>query len=351
MPEMKRILLIRMGHIGEVVLGTASIELIHQLYPTAEIAMLVREGTESVLENHPWLKRIYTAGKIKSGAGMNRGAKDPFWRKLREIRKTWQLARELRSQKFDLAICFSGGDRGAILAFLSRAKVRIGIGPLRRRLKLRHRLFTHVYRRTKTAEHIVIKDLKLIREAVAAVNGDVPAAGDPCSPRLYPSSADRAWAEERWRTAFPSATARIVIHPASRAAHKCWASDNWVHIIDRLHARFGPGIMLTCGPEPNEVAMTSAIAEACREKPLLHAGDLTLSRLSELIRNADIFLGVDCAAMHIAAAAGTRVVAVFGPSDDRYWGPWGTGDQVIRKPCPCLEGERAACCLAGDANA
>jgi ADP-heptose:LPS heptosyltransferase len=41
--------------------------------------------------------------------------------------------------------------------------------------------------------------------------------------------------------------------------------------------------------------------------------------------------------MHIAAAVGTRVVAVFGPSDDKIWAPWGTGHRVVRRPCPCLE--------------
>jgi heptosyltransferase-3 len=83
----------------------------------------------------------------------------------------------------------------------------------------------------------------------------------------------------------------------------------------------------------------SAILARCRETPIDLSGQLSLKELAALTARARLFVGVDSAPMHIAAAMGRPVVALFGPSGDREWGPWGTQGRVIasdRHPCrPC----------------
>ena len=122
--------------------------------------------------------------------------------------------------------------------------------------------------------------------------------------------------------------------------------------------------MLSSAPDPNEKALIAAVcaardqgALACRESrvagrqsgspgkqsgpaPTIDlSGQLSLKELAALTAQARLFVGVDSAPMHIAAAMGTPVVAIFGPSGDREWGPWGEGHRVVAStthPCrPC----------------
>jgi heptosyltransferase-3 len=114
--------------------------------------------------------------------------------------------------------------------------------------------------------------------------------------------------------------------------------------MDRLAADTNAAFIVTSGPEARETQIARATAAAStRARADLHTGDLTLRHLAALIQEAHLFLGVDTAPMHIAAAVGTRVVAVFGPSDDQMWGPWGEGHIVVRRTCHCLAQRRCGC--------
>ncbi|HJW03586.1 MAG TPA: putative lipopolysaccharide heptosyltransferase III, partial [Azospira sp.] len=130
----------------------------------------------------------------------------------------------------------------------------------------------------------------------------------------------------------------IHVHPASRWHFKCWTSDGMAAVISRLQAAGWP-VVLTAAPDAAELAMVEAI-QARLEKPAISlAGQLSLKELAALLSRAKVFLGVDSAPMHMAAAVGTPVVALFGPSGDKEWGPWGVPHRVIASqnhPCrPC----------------
>ena len=94
-------------------------------------------------------------------------------------------------------------------------------------------------------------------------------------------------------------------------------------------------VVLTSGGEKKELDKIEQILRLCRTKPVSVAGKTTLKQLAALSQRCKFFIGVDTAAMHIAAAVGTPVIALFGPSGEVNWGPWGNGHVVIKRDFEC----------------
>jgi heptosyltransferase-3 len=127
-------------------------------------------------------------------------------------------------------------------------------------------------------------------------------------------------------------------HPASRWQFKCWPAAKMAELLDALAAR-GLAVVLTAAPAAAERQLVDAIRAAAHSPLVDLAGQLNLRELAALTARARLFVGVDSAPMHIAAAMGTPTVALFGPSGDIEWAPWGVAHRVVASdahPCrPC----------------
>ena len=343
-PSIQRILVLRTGHIGDVVILSPCLELLNKLFPGAEISALVRAGTEPVLQHHPLIKRIYTGGEIVGQQRMLVQQKTSLWNRLRQVPRGLRVIREMRRQKFDLAVDFTGGDRTAFFAFLSGARLRVAYAAGKSGFVGRNRLFTHLCRTPLKLEHRVLKDVELLRTVARATGREgLMSQLTPGPTALHCSRDDLAWAQARWSSIASAGGPRVLVHPTSRVYYKCWAPEKWAAVIDRLISKNGSHVLVTSGPDARELEIARGLAALCRGEVHTQLGDLTLGRLAALIRGADLFLGVDTAPMHIAAAVGTRVVAVFGPSHHETWSPWGPGHQVVRRPCACLTLRKRVC--------
>jgi heptosyltransferase-3 len=144
----------------------------------------------------------------------------------------------------------------------------------------------------------------------------------------------------------------IHIHPTSRWLFKCWRDEAMAKVIDALEESGQARAVLTSGRGEKELEKIESILKACRTRPVNLAGRVTLKQLAALSRRSRLFLGVDTAPMHIAAAVGTPVIALFGPSGEFNWGPWGDGHVVIKKDWECrpcgkdgCEGSKRSRCL------
>ena len=126
----------------------------------------------------------------------------------------------------------------------------------------------------------------------------------------------------------------IHLHPASRWRFKCWPADKNAELIDRLAAE-GFKIVITAAPETDEIALVEQILRKSSSKPLNLAGKLTIKELGALAARARLFIGVDSMPMHLAAAMGTPTVALFGPSGEQEWGPWGVAHRVVTSGHSC----------------
>ena len=127
----------------------------------------------------------------------------------------------------------------------------------------------------------------------------------------------------------------IAIHPVSRWLFKAWPEACCAAVMAGLARRGDVAIALTSGPDPREVEAARRIIARVDAPVIDLVGRISLTELAAVLERAVLFLGVDSAPMHMAAAVGVPVIALFGPSGERSWGPWGDGHIVISSPFLC----------------
>jgi heptosyltransferase-3 len=116
---------------------------------------------------------------------------------------------------------------------------------------------------------------------------------------------------------------------------KAWTPEGNAAVLDHLAQR-GWSIVLTAAPDARERQLTDAMLGHAGARVIDLRGQLSLEELAAAIAGAGLFFGVDSVPMHMAAALGTPGVALFGPSDEREWGPWSERIRVVASPVhPC----------------
>lgn len=296
------ILVFKQRNIGDVLLATPAIHALRSAWPKARLAVAINSGTEAMVAGNPDIDRVLVFDRSARDAG---GA--------RRLKEEARFLREIRSWRPDLAVQLTEGDRGAILAFLSGARFRVGVASVREGLLWKDRLFTHLAPRPDRFRHTVMKDLDVV--AAAGI------APSDTSLRFDVSEEDRQRARQKAREAGLTGDRYAVVHPGSRWKFKCWTTAGMAGVLDFLEER-GIRPLMTGAPDPAEHRIVREILEIRgRGVPTL-VGNLTLKELGALIAGAHLFVGVDSAPMHMAAAVGTPTVALFGPSGGFNWAPW-----------------------------
>jgi heptosyltransferase-3 len=135
----------------------------------------------------------------------------------------------------------------------------------------------------------------------------------------------------------------IHVHPTSRWLFKCWNDISFAETIDWLERDRNIRVVLTSSAEKKELKKADIILSTCKSRPVNLSGLLTLKQLVALSERCQLFVGIDSAPMHIAAAVGTPVIVLFGPSRELNWGPWGSGHTVIKKDWKCIPCGKDGC--------
>jgi lipopolysaccharide heptosyltransferase II len=135
---------------------------------------------------------------------------------------------------------------------------------------------------------------------------------------------------------------RVALQPSARWRTKLWEIPRWRELAAAL-MRQGIGVVLTGSRE--DAAMAEGICAGMNPSPLSLVGRLTLKQLAALLRDMSLMVSVDSGPMHIAAAMGTPVVALFGPTDPRRTGPLGEG-RILRHDLPCSPCLQRRCRIA-----
>ncbi len=314
----KRVLVIKLKQPGDVLVSTPVIGAIHEAWPGAQVSLLVPRGTEDMVADHPGVHRLFVLDR--------RGAS---WGEL------WRLLRDLRRERFDLALELSGGDRGAFFAWASGARQRVGFARPRQPWWQRHGLFTLLLPRPPVRMHLVEQNLAALK-ALGAV---------PTTPRLAFHWNAGVAARVRELLAGLGLTGKkfAVVHPGAGWRFKCWTPEGYARVIEALEEEWGLPVVVTGSGAALEQELLQEILAHCRLRPRSLVGRLTLKELGALIAQARLFFGADSAPMHLAAAVGTPAVALFGPSGDFNWGPWGEGHLVIKKGWDCQPCGRDGC--------
>lgn len=317
----RRALVVKLRHHGDVLLSSPVFSVLKARAPHVGIDALVYADTAEMLTGHPAIDRVYTIDRQWKRRGV-----------LAHATAEWQLLQALRTRRYDLIVHLTEHPRGAWLARLCSA--RWAIAPaMKQRGRFWQSSFSHFVSRPANAlRHTVERNLDALRRI-----GIYPTPNERAL-RLVPGAEAETRVTQRLRELGVAEQRFIHIHPASRWHFKCWAPDRMAALIDRLHADGYP-VILSAAPDAAESEMIEAIQSQLKRPAISLAGQLSLKDLAALAARACLFVGVDSAPMHIAAAMGTPTVALFGPSGDREWGPWGVPHRIVSSdahPCrPC----------------
>jgi len=332
--RVERILLIRLRNIGDVLLMVPTVRVFRDAFPRAHIAALVNAGTAEMLTGNPDLNEVLSF--------------EPRWKTLpwgQRVATEMEFLSEVRRRKFDLAINMTEGDRGAFLCLASGARFKVGMYQPGPGFWWKKKIFHHLVRIPDWKGHMVEQMLEIPRSLGLG----------PKEKRLkiFYSPEDRDFIQRILSKEGVGPEDRLVhIHPTSRWLFKCWRDEGMAKVIDALERSGKVRVALTSGKEEKELQKIERILEHCQTRPVNLAGKVNLKQLAALSGRSQLFIGVDTAPMHIAAAVGTPVLALFGPSGEFNWGPWGNGHVVIKKDWECrpcgkdgCEGSKRSRCL------
>lgn len=311
----RRALIIKLRHIGDALLGTAVATALKAISPGCHVTYLVPVGMEELVTLCPDVDVVLTVTRGSRHAG-GLG---------RYLAEQATLLRRLRRERFDLALDLGGGDRAALLAWMSGAGRRVGVLPFYRTRHIRRWVFDRVVTSDVKA-HTVQQDLDVLRAAGFAV--------ETAPVRLKVPEVTTRQVVERLREAgIPAGVPLVIVQPTTRWQFKAWPEERFAACVRRLRAE-GVEIVLTCGPGDEERGRVRRIIDLVGEPVPQFPGTLSLTELAGLLSAAQVFLGVDSAPTHLAAALGVPCVVLFGPTGAYNWGPWIPTPERTPYPAP-----------------
>ena len=306
---LNKILIVRLGAIGDVVHTLPALTALRRSLPEAHLAWAVeRGGAAKLLHGNPYLDELIELD-------------------LRGWRKNWKAAEtratvrasfaNLRNAKFDLALDFQGLLKSAAVAWLARIPRRVGFAKESLREPTSRWLMTeHVV--ADDNDHVIKKNLQLVNHLGCDISGEFEFP-------IKLDSADEQFTKEQLEK---SNGALAILNPGGGWATKLWHTSEFAAIADRLWEAFGIRSAVTYGP--GELSLAQLVVAQTKSGAAFPLAS-TLKQFLALAGKAKLFLGGDTGPMHLAAAARTPIVALFGPTSARRNGPFAKDDLVVER--------------------
>jgi len=301
-----KILLLQLKRIGDLILTTPAIHCLREAYPKAHLTLVVDASCRGLVEAVS-VDEVWVHDK-KAGWGGCLGRGPNAW-------ITWDLPRS----RGDACLDFTGTDRSAWLALASRSQKKISFARFQKKVARRF-VFTDFVdssvRERHTADHYtdLLRPLGIVRD------------GEPLDLRIPDPATQKV---RDLLQAGGVQGAFVVVHAGTAREEKYWRPERWASVMTELAAA-GQQIVLTGSRDPEEQAHLQAIKKAFSGPCLDLSGKTNLVELAAVVRGAALFCGVDTAAMHLAEAMGTPIVALFGPTNPFHWRPRNAGAIILR---------------------
>lgn len=298
-----RILLIKPKHIGDSLILTPMIVALKAAHPEAEIWVVVRRGCEGILAGCPEIARQLTL----TGVGDKERSPGDLWRQAKVLFRLWSVA-------FDYVFELGDGHRARLFAMLTRARHRYSVKTASPLTWLEQQRFTAVSTFDSQFCHRVEKDFYSVAEFL------------PLAEPIPALRFEREFALE-WKPA-AGLTDFCVMQIGKRQLISRWNREGWLQVGGHLLERFG-GLVIASGPAPDEVEEAAWLAAQLGSRALSTRGEADWPQMAGLLYRARLYVGLDTAAMHLAAACGCPVVALFGPSLEDHWHPWRVAYRIV----------------------
>jgi heptosyltransferase-3 len=285
-------LVVTLRFLGDALLSTPLVRALKQRFPECVVDVLVFSGSQGVFEGNRDVTHVIAVPELTTAGDT-----------LRQVRALWR--------QYDLAVIAQTGTRPLLFGWAA-GRQRIGlVAPeigkswWKRALLDRHAVFdpggARVLENQRIAQLLGI--------------GGMPAVVAPTAGWGAPEVASALGFE-------PRAEPFAVIHPSPRWRYKQWTADGWRALIDALQAR-QLRVVVTGGPGTEERDYIDSVLQGVEAvKVTRRDGRLSFAQTADVLRLASLYIGPDTATTHLAAACGTPVVALYGPTDPAIWGPW-----------------------------
>lgn len=314
-----RILLVRLSALGDVVHALPVLHALRDTWPGAHLGWLLEDRHAAILSTCSAIDRLHIVPR--------RAWKQ---RKLSLRQGLLELRRELRGERYQIAIDLQGLTKSGFWAWWSGARQRMGFAGADGR-ELNALFLTRRVQPPAAAVHVVDRNLALAH-----------AVGATAAPARFDLPPDPAAAAEvaAWWDEFGLGERVAALLPGAGWATKQWPPSRFARLADRIAAETDLRALILWGP--GEEAQAEAIRASARVPPAL-APPTSIPALVEALRRCRVTVAGDTGPLHIAAALGVRCVALFGASDPRRNGPYGAGHVVATHPVACHPCWRTHC--------
>lgn len=314
------ILIVKLSAIGDVIHTLPALNALRRRYPEAHITWLIEEAAYPLIEGHRALNRILLSKRkqwIKGFRGSSRS---------KSLKEAYLFIKELRDTRYDLIIDFQQLLKSGLPAALARGVRKIGYGK-----GMEHQEHSYVFLNERIPAvsmeiHALTRNMLLLKSL--GIDADEIVFDIPVPER------DRLMTDELLsRRGVKAYEPLVAINPVAKWESKLWNTEKFSELADRLTEVFGVRVIFTGGGEDRDTVQEIIVRMKHRAVNL--AGETNLKMLAALYQKTRCLISTDTGPMHLAAALGTRVVALFGPTAPWRTGPFGSGHQIIRAGLEC----------------
>lgn len=312
----RKILIIQLGDIGDVVWAIPTFKALKSAFPHAELSVLTRNPYGDLLFDDLHIDKIFQVDQ-------------------QSIFRELQLLKNLRREKFDLIFDLRADDRGAFTSFLVGAPIRAAL--YYPGLTWRNRAFTHLVDPPPQKERVfgaAEQSLKIIRGFGIKETTTIPKIF--VSKIIKDKIVELIDAEK-----IETMRGFITINPFSRWSYKEWSMAKWSELAQFIWQKYAMPAIVVGSTEERKRA--ERFVSATGSPVFNFAGKTTLREMPALLQMSRLHIGVDSAAPHIAAAVGTPTLTIYGPSDWRDWVPPGEKNQVVLPDMDCVPCYKKGC--------
>ena len=316
-----RILVVKLDHIGDVLLATPVLSNLRQAYPNTELHALCGKWSRVILENHPDVDQVI---EYNSPAFCRSEAPTT-------LKQTGQLLKHLRHQNYDLLIELRGDLRIIWFSILKVSPKRLCRASLQIANKLGFQKFS--------SRHEARRNLDVLKQTDIATPIHNTTFSISEENEAY---ASKLLGEQQIERELPI----ITIHPGSPISIKRWKPERFAELADWLITKKRAQILFV--GVPDEVQIITQIQALMKNESINIAGKTTIPQLASILNISSMFVGNDSGPMHLAAAVGIPTIGLYGPGDPKKFGPVGEKCHTIQKKTDCTPCKGDICKFADE---
>jgi heptosyltransferase I len=333
MPKLSNILIIRLSSLGDVLMTIPAVRGIRDQFPDAHISWLVEGPVGEFLKCQEFIDEVIIFPRSDTMKGLKKG-------NIPRAGKTLgPFLRSVRNRKYDLVVDFHGIAKSALFSMMARGTKKIGFGDMfakeKSHLFYHNRINGSDKRMHKVDRNMLLANYLGYASSVPKVNLNIHDNATAYIDNFFRENGD--------------ALPLFAVNPFSSKGtdFKRWPMERYAELIARIHHELREQTIILWGPGEEEEARR--LKEMSGDSAFL-ACPTNIPQLFALLRKVPIYIGGDTGVMHLATAAGTQVIVIFGPTDFKINGPYGKEHTILREDVPCSPCKKRDCsdrqCLA-----